>query len=167
MSFKLSKEQSADRKALAAVLRTRAAALNIAIAAFNQAVEPFVKAVAEAQNDYNEVLETARALAINIAEAAQEEFDAKSERWQDGDRGVQVRGWIEQWQMSLPEVDLDLPEMLPDIDPDEHAGELEDAPTSLEEWRMFACSDDGAEWFWALRVRHVEEVTRERQVDLW
>lgn len=99
MSFKLSKEQSADRKALAAALRTRAAALNIAIAAFNRAVEPFAKAVIEVQNDYNEVLETARALANNIAEVAQEEFDAKSERWQDGERGVQVRSWIEQWQI--------------------------------------------------------------------
>jgi hypothetical protein len=133
MSFKLSKEQSADRKALAATLRTRAAALNIAIAAFNRAVEPFAKAVIEVQNDYNEVLETARALANNIAEVAQEEFDAKSARWQDGERGVQVRSWIEQWQMSLHEVDLDLPEVLPDIDPDEHAGELEDAPASPKE----------------------------------
>ena len=136
MSFKLSKEQSAERAALAAVLRTRAAALNIAIAAFDQSVEPFAKAVAEAQNEYNEVLETARALANNIAEAAQEEFDAKSERWQDGEKGVQVRNWIERWQMSLPEIDLDLPEMLPEIDPDEHAGELEDAPASPK-WLVY------------------------------
>ena len=79
------------------------------------------------------MLETARALANNIVEAAQDEFDAKSERWQDGERGVQVRSWIEQWQMSLHEVDLDLPEMLPDIDPDEQAGELEDAPANPKE----------------------------------
>ena len=40
----------------------------------------------------------------------QEEFESKSERWQDGDNGFQVRTWIEQWEMSLDEVDLDLPE---------------------------------------------------------
>ena len=55
MSFKLSKEQAAERDALAALLRKRAAAVNIAIAAFNRGVEPFAEAVAEAQNEYNEI----------------------------------------------------------------------------------------------------------------
>jgi hypothetical protein len=128
MSFKLSKEQSAEREALAALLRKRAAALNIAIAAFNREVEPFAEAVAEAQNEYNEVLASARTLASNIAEAAQEEFDAKSERWQEGEKGLQVRSWVEQWQMSLDDIDLELPEALTEIDPEEQAGELEDAP---------------------------------------
>jgi chromosome segregation ATPase len=128
MSFKLSKEQAAEREALAALLRKRAAALNIAIAAFNRGVEPFAEAVAEAQNEYNEILETARTLAGNIAEVAQEEFDAKSERWQEGEKGVQVRSWIEQWQMRLDDIDLELPEALTEIDPEEQAGELEDAP---------------------------------------
>ena len=53
MGFKLSNEQSAERKALATMLRRGAAALNIAIAEFNRGVEPFVKAVADAQNNYN------------------------------------------------------------------------------------------------------------------
>lgn len=139
MGFKLSHEQSAERKALAAMLRRRAAALNIAIAEFNRGVEPFAKAVGEAQNEYNEVLESARTLASNIAEAAQQEFDAKSERWQDGEKGTEVRNWIEQWQISLDDIDLELPEGLPEIDPDEQADELEDAPsrpTELEHMRL-------------------------------
>ena len=130
MSFKLSKEQAAEREALAALLRKRAAALNIAIAAFNRGVEPFAEAVAEAQSEYNEILETARTLAGNIAEVAQEEFDAKSERWQEGEKGQQVREWFERWEISLDDVDLDLPQPLEEIDPEVYAGELEDAPAS-------------------------------------
>jgi hypothetical protein len=133
MTFKLNKEQSAKRQALGADLRTKAAVLNIAIAAFNRGVEPLSRAVAEAQAGYNETLEKARALANSVAETAREEFDAKSERWQDGETGTQVRSWIEQWEMNLDEVDLELPEALEALDPDAHANELEDAPaTPLE-----------------------------------
>ena len=128
MTFKLSKEQLARRVALAAELRTKAAALNIAIAAFNRGVEPLSQAVAEARDGYNATLATARALADSIAEAAREQFDAKSGRWQNGDAGSQVRSWIEQWEMSLDEVDLELPEPLEELDPDAHADEIEDAP---------------------------------------
>jgi len=43
--------------------------------------------------------------------------------------------WIEQWEMSLDDVDLDLPEPLEEIDPDGHAGALESGsatPVELE-----------------------------------
>ena len=39
-----------------------------------------------------------------------------------------MRSWIEQWQISLDDIDLELPEALAEIDPEEQAGELEDAP---------------------------------------
>lgn len=67
-------------------------------------------------------------LAGGIVEAAQEAFDAKSEKWQESDNCIQVRSWIEQWEMSLDDVDLDLPEPLPEVDPDAPAaGALGDA----------------------------------------
>jgi hypothetical protein len=133
MTFKLSKEQSARRHTLAADLRVKAAALNVAIAAFNRGAEPLSRAVAEAQAGYNETLEMARALAGNVAETAREVFDAKSEKWQDGETGTQARSWIEQWEMNLDEVDLNLPEPLEELDPDAHADELEDAPATIVE----------------------------------
>jgi hypothetical protein len=73
-------------------------------------------------------MEQTRTLANQISEAAQEQFDAKSERWQESDNGMQVRTWIEQWEMSLDDIDLELPEPLEEIDPDEHAGALESGP---------------------------------------
>ena len=133
MTFKLTKDQSAERLALAAELRTKAAALNAAIEAFNRGVEPLCRAVADAQAGYNATLEVARALAAVIAETAQTQFDARSERWQDGETGIRVRGWIDEWEMNLDELDLDLPEPLEVLDPDLHAGEIEDAPAGPEE----------------------------------
>ena len=133
MAFKVSNDQLAKRDALAADLRLKANALNTAIAAFNQEVEPPSRAVAEAQAGYNETMEQARTLASQISDVAHAEFDAKSERWQDSDNGIQVRTWIEQWEMSLDDVDLELPEPLEEIDPDEHAGQLEDGPARPRE----------------------------------
>jgi uncharacterized coiled-coil protein SlyX len=128
MVFKVNKDQLTLRDALAADLRARADALNATIAAYNREIEPLSRAVAETQAGYNETMERARSLAGQISETAQEAFDAKSERWQDSDTGIQVRGWIEQWQMSLDDVDLELPEALEEIDPEEHAAALESGP---------------------------------------
>jgi hypothetical protein len=128
VAFQISKQQLAERDALAADLRKNAEALNIAIAAFNQAIEPLSQAVGAALEDYNGILAKARTLADGVTEAAQAEFDAKSEKWQESDKGIEVRTWIEQWEMSLDDVDLELPEPLTEIDPDEHAGALESAP---------------------------------------
>jgi chromosome segregation ATPase len=135
MAFKVTREQLARRDVLAADLCAKATALNTAIAAFNREVEPLARAVAEAQATYNEIVEQARTLAGQVSQAAQEVFEAKSERWQDSDGGIQVRTWIEQWEMSLDDIDLDLPEPLEEIDPDEHASALESAsgrPAELE-----------------------------------
>ena len=133
MAFRLRKDQLAERDALAADLRKKAQALNIAIAAFNRAIEPDSQAVGAALADYNGILEKARALASSITEPAQEQFDAKSEKWQESDKGIEVRSWIEQWEMSLDDVDLELPEPLTEIDPDEQAGEIEAAPPNPTE----------------------------------
>jgi hypothetical protein len=41
-----------------------------------------------------------------------------------------VRSWIEQWEVSLEDVDLELPEPLQEVAPDAQAGALEGAPPS-------------------------------------
>ena len=129
MAFKLSKQQVTERDTLAAELRKQGAALNVAIAAFNQAIEPFSRAVGEAVEAYNAALERARTLADGIVATAQAAFDAKSGKWQESDKGIQVRVWIEQWEVSLDDVDLELPEPLPEVAYDEQAGALEGAPS--------------------------------------
>jgi hypothetical protein len=131
MAFKLNREQLVKRHALASDLRDKALTLNITIAVFNQGVEPLAKAVAEAQDAYNETLAATRRLADGVAESAREQFEAKSKRWQEGEKGQQVQEWFEQWEISLDDVDLELPQPLQEIDPEDHAGKIEDAPGSL------------------------------------
>jgi hypothetical protein len=133
LAFKLSRQQLAERDAVAADLRKKAIALNTAIATFNQAFEAFTQPVVEALENYNAILEKGRILAGSVTAAAHDEFDAKSERWQDSEKGIQVRTWIEQWEMSLDDVDLDVPEPLAEIDPDEQALEIEGAPPNAME----------------------------------
>ena len=88
MAFKVNKDQLTLRDALAADLQVKANALNAAIAACNREIEPLSWAVAEMQAGYNETVERARSLVSQISNAAQQQFDAKSERWQDGDTGI-------------------------------------------------------------------------------
>src|SRR3954452_18607674 len=107
MTFKLSKQQIAERDGLTDDLRHKGETLNTAIIAFNEAVEPLSKALDEAGEDYNGVLERARTLTRTITDAAQEEFDRKSEKWQESDKGTRVRSWIEQWEVSLDGVDIE------------------------------------------------------------
>ena len=128
VAFRLNKQQLAARDALAADIREKTKALNAAIVAFNQAIEPLSRAVVEAQDDYNAILEKARALASGFTEAARDEFDARSERWRGSDQGIKVRSWIEQWEVNLDDIDLEVPEPLTEIDPDGQALEIEGAP---------------------------------------
>jgi chromosome segregation ATPase len=135
MAFKTSKDQLARRDALAADLRRRANELNVAIATYNEKLDTLVREVVEAQARYNDAMERARTLASEISEPAQAEFDAKSDRWQESDAGIRIRLWIEQWEISLDDVELELAEPLEEIDPEEHAGQLEAAvgkPAELE-----------------------------------
>ena len=90
MAFKTTKAQMIQRDAIAAELRDRAHGLNVAIADFNRQMDPIVHAVEEAQARYNAAMESARTLASEISGPAQEQFDAKSERWQESEAGIRL-----------------------------------------------------------------------------
>jgi hypothetical protein len=47
--------------------------------------------------------------------------------------GITVRSWIEQWELSLDDIDLEVPEPLTEVDPEEHAFEIEGAPAGPTE----------------------------------
>jgi hypothetical protein len=94
MAFKLGKQQVAERNRLADELRQQGKTLNAAIVAYNAAVGPLSKALDEAVEEYNDILERARTLTGTVVDAAQQEFDGKSQRWQEGDKGNRVRSWM-------------------------------------------------------------------------
>jgi hypothetical protein len=116
MAFKLSKQQIAERNRLAEDIRQEGAMLNAAIVAYNAAVGPLSEALDTAVERYNGILERARTLTTTVVDAAQEEFDRKSGKWQESDKGARVRSWIEQWEVSLDGVDIDPFSPLEEID---------------------------------------------------
>jgi hypothetical protein len=131
MPFKLTKDQITERAALAADLRRQGDALAAAIVAFNTAFGPVAELLTGAAAAYNQSLGSARNFAYAIAEEARGEFDDKSERWQEGDKGTEADAWIQQWEdASLDDVDFEPPEPMEEIDPSAHAVTLEDLPDS-------------------------------------
>jgi hypothetical protein len=46
---------------------------------------------------------------------------------------MQVRHWLEQWKISLDDVEFEMPELLEKIDPETHASGIENGPLSPAE----------------------------------
>ena len=75
---------------LATALREAKDKLVIAIDEYNAATTDPRAAVESALKEYNEALAEAKGFAEDIANEAESEFDNKSEKWQEGDRGQAV-----------------------------------------------------------------------------
>lgn len=106
MAFKLTKQETAEQANLVEELR-----------------EAFSKAQDEIRS-YNELVEKARNYTETVAARMREEFDGKSETWQEGDRGQEAEGLINEWEgVDLREVDE------PEGD---HADTLEGLPAGTE-----------------------------------
>ena len=83
--------------------------------------------------EYNEIIEEARGFAEDIATTAEGEFDDKSEKWQEGEKGQAVSEWKDAWaSIELEAVEIEWPEDLaePEL---EHADNLETLPVEPEE----------------------------------
>jgi hypothetical protein len=133
LAFKLTKKQVAERNALAAGLRLKAARLAVAITDYNETLSTVAPAVRGAIDAYNEAIEAARTFVNEIAEPAREEYDDKSPRWQESEKGTEADRWINEWEaISLEDSDIEPAEPLDEIDPSELAGQMEDLPDGPE-----------------------------------
>lgn len=77
-------------------------------------------------NIYNEALNAAREFVEETKNRLQEEFDAKSESWQESERGNSATDMIAEWENLDLGDDVDLSDTL------NHSGLLEDLPTESE-----------------------------------
>ena len=81
---------------------------------------------------YNGILADARGFAEDIASTAEAEIDEKSDKWREGDKGEAAALFRDEWQnLSLDDVEIDLPEEITFDDPD-HAAVLDGAPVEAE-----------------------------------
>lgn len=56
----------------------------------------------EALDTFNQSLTEATAFAVSVQERLQEDFDVKSEKWQQGDAGDEAQVLIETWESFQP-----------------------------------------------------------------
>ena len=133
MLFKLGKEETAQRDEIAVRLEQAREKLETAVSAFNDALLAARGTLQTEIDEYNVVLAEAKTFADDVAQNWENDFEEKSERWQESDTGESVRAMIETWQsVDLESIDIDMPE--PDIsfDAEVHSELLTDLPTEKE-----------------------------------
>ena len=135
MAFKLDKQDTARRDKLVEELRDGRGVLEDAVSTFNAAVEELKAPLLAALEKYNEIVEEARGFVEDIASTADGQFDDKSEKWQEGDKGQAARNWIDAWQNEpFDALEIAFPDelTLPDEETD-HDGRLENLPEEATE----------------------------------
>lgn len=132
MAFKLSKTELAEKLHHIEALEKAHTALSDAVAVFNVAVQTQRELLEEAIVGYGDAIGEAKGWAEEIAADIQCEFDDKSEKWQEGDRGQAAAEWIAAWEGFDPEdAEIEIPEEIEfDVDPAHEV--LADLPDEVE-----------------------------------
>lgn len=131
MTFKITKAQIAERDALVTDIRAKADALEAAITAYNDGIEKLATALSEAAEEYNGALADVQDFVSGVAEDGRAEFEEKSERWQEGEKGQYADAWLQQWEsLELEDFEFDAPEPVEEIDPSSVSDPLADLPES-------------------------------------
>lgn len=122
MSFKLLRGESATKQELISKLET--ATVN-----FNEAKTNSPESLPGIIADILVLISEAEDLVSEVVERLQDEFDSKSEKWQDSDPGSEAIEFISEWEgIQFEEPDLT---DLPNLDLDDYASMLEDLPDGV------------------------------------
>lgn len=130
--FKLTKAELAQRADLVAALSIASGVLTDAIDEFNASLAAAREKLESIVNDYNETLSKARDFAEDIAQSRRDEWNDKSERWQESEAGQNANAFVDEWEgIELDDIEIEFPEPIeePDIT---HGDDLETAPTVAE-----------------------------------
>jgi hypothetical protein len=127
MAFRLTKEELKTHDDLVLALTETANKLHETVAQFNAMMTEAWSAVEQMQNRYNEQVQHAQKFVDAVYASRHDEYDNKSEKWQDSDDGQSVYLWLEEWNITLEESDLELPETIEVIGLS--VSDLEELPT--------------------------------------
>ncbi len=72
--------------------------LKAAIEDYNGILEEAYGKLKEAVGDYNEIITDVNAFKEEATSELENEFDGKSEKWQESDAGSEFRDWVDSWQ---------------------------------------------------------------------
>lgn len=90
-----------------------------AVGNYNTMVGESWQDVDKAISEYNETLASANAWREKVESEAQQLYDSRSEKWQDGERGQAMAEFIEAYGSEFEELDVDAPEELEVEQPDD------------------------------------------------
>lgn len=113
---KLSKAQLTERDEIVSQMNEAKDSVTTAVDDYNDALSPAREAVSTAVAEFNSAVEKANSFLGELASDAQNYFDERSEKWQEGDAGDQYNSWKEQFEDEVEEAtfdepaELDLPE---------------------------------------------------------
>ena len=97
MSWKLSKEQLAERERLVKELREKREALEEAVIKFKETIATAHGDVATAHKAYDTVHDEVRDWVDQTKSDFESEFEDKSDTWKEGERGEAVQAWLEEF----------------------------------------------------------------------
>lgn len=122
MAWKLTKEETARRDEVTNAAGAARDALNAALDAYNERVAAAFAELKTAADAYNETCSSVRDFAEAVATRLRDDFDAKSERWQQSEKGQTVEAFVSAWEDFAAE-DFEPEEPLEVEGPDEELAE--------------------------------------------
>lgn len=128
MAIRLTREEVKEQARLAAALREHEQAVDVQFAALLMALKAVTGPLNIAIRARNLLAKEAAAFAERVHERMRDEFEEKSERWQESDAGQEASGLIEEWDgVDIPEVE-EVQIVEPEIEGNEGSSALADLP---------------------------------------
>lgn len=135
MAFKLSKSEEKQRQDFIETLRTKQEGLQAKQEEFQKETDPEAKEKARQQitvilAEILVAIEETETFRDEIATRLRDEYDEKSEKWQESDKASEVDSMISDWEnASFEEPELENPETM---ELEDYAGMLEELPDSVD-----------------------------------
>ena len=135
MAFKLSKSEEKQRQDFIETLRTKQEELQAKQEEFQNETDPEAKEKARQQitvilAEILVAIEETETFRDEIATRLRDEYDEKSEKWQESDKASEVDSMISDWEnASFEEPELENPETM---ELEDYAGMLEELPDSVD-----------------------------------
>ena len=118
---------------LAASLRKASEDVEAAQAKYNEAMVEAFAPVAQAVADYNEAIAAARDYAEQKASDFRSEYEGRSEKWQESDKGSSLDSLASEWEnISLDELEADQPDPLDLLSDDTSPDDFQGLPTESD-----------------------------------
>jgi hypothetical protein len=121
MAFKLNKDQDSKLDTLLQKLVGSYDNLKTSVEEYNTGLKELQSKVEGEVSKYNEDLSNLKSFVDEVTTEKREEFDDKSETWQEGENGQAAEEWISTWEgAELQEITLQFPDELEiDFDPED------------------------------------------------